>query len=154
MALDSTSNWLDDIPSSDLRRVVDALYRVQGLIAVITDLDLLLERIMAESKEVANAEACSLMLYDEEQQELYFHVALGETGDQQALKRHIRMKLGDGIAGRVANNREPINVEDAQSDDRVYKPALSPYQALKIMKEEMRDHFDQQMFKEFLYMLY
>jgi HD-GYP domain-containing protein (c-di-GMP phosphodiesterase class II) len=38
--------------------------------------------------------------------------------------------------------------------NRVYKPPLTPYQALKIMKEEMLDQFDQQMFKEFLYMLY
>ncbi len=53
--------------------------------------------------------------------------------------------------GKICNL---VDAYDALLADRVYKPALSPYQALKIMKEEMRDHFDQQMFKEFLYMLY
>ena len=53
--------------------------------------------------------------------------------------------------GKICNL---VDSYDALLADRVYKPALSPYQALKIMKEEMRDQFDQQMFKEFLYMLY
>ena len=53
--------------------------------------------------------------------------------------------------GKICNL---VDSYDALLADRVYKPALSAYQALKIMKEEMRDQFDQQMFKEFLYMLY
>jgi HD-GYP domain-containing protein (c-di-GMP phosphodiesterase class II) len=47
-----------------------------------------------------------------------------------------------------------VDSYDALLADRIYKPALSPYEALKIMKEEMQDQFDLAMFKEFLYMLY
>ena len=53
--------------------------------------------------------------------------------------------------GKICNL---VDSYDALLAGRVYKPSLSPYQALKIMKEEMQDHFDRQMFKEFLYMLY
>ncbi len=53
--------------------------------------------------------------------------------------------------GKICNL---VDTYDALLADRVYKTALSPYQALKIMKEEMQGQFDQQMFKEFLYMLY
>jgi signal transduction histidine kinase len=107
----------------DVRRIVDALYRVHGLISAITDLNTLLERIMEESKRVANAEACSLMLYDAEAQELYFQVAQGETGDQQALKRQVRLKLDQGIAGVAARTRESVNVPDTAKDARFYVTA-------------------------------
>jgi HD-GYP domain-containing protein (c-di-GMP phosphodiesterase class II) len=53
--------------------------------------------------------------------------------------------------GKICNL---VDSYDALLAERVYKPALTPYQALKIMKEEMREQFDQQMFKEFLYILY
>jgi len=106
-----------------MRRIVDALYRVHHLIAVITDLDTLLERIMEESKRAANAEACSLMLYDKRSRELYFQVAQGESGDQQALKREVRLQLGQGIGGTAAAQRETINVEDVTQDKRFYKEA-------------------------------
>ena len=69
------------------------------------------------------AEACSLMLYDEPTEELYFEVALGEKGDQQALKKEIRLKLTEGIAGAAASSRESINVPDVQSDPRFYPQA-------------------------------
>lgn len=108
---------LDDVPPEELRRIVLALYRVHHLVAVITDLDTLLCRIMEESKRVAQAEACSLMLFDEARNELFFKVALGEAGDHDALKK-TRLKLGEGIAGSAAETRTTIVVEDAPKDAR------------------------------------
>jgi len=121
--IDDNVAWLSDISSDEMRRIVDALYRVHHLIAVITDLDTLLERIMEESKQAVQAEACSLMLYDKRSQELYFQVAQGESGDQQALKREVRLQLGQGIGGTAAKLRETINVDDVTQDDRFYKEA-------------------------------
>jgi len=110
--------WLEDVTPDEMRRMVDALYRTHHLISHINDLDTLLGRIMEESKQVAHAEACSLMLYDPESEELFFRVALGESGDQEALKQAIRLKLSEGIAGVAAANRESINVQDAPADQR------------------------------------
>src|SRR5690606_3280104 len=56
---------LDDVPPEELRRIVLAVYRAHQLVAAITDVDTLLRRIMEESKQVAQATACSLMLFDE-----------------------------------------------------------------------------------------
>lgn len=117
---DKNPTWLADSSSEELRRIVDVLYRVHHFISAITDLDTLLERIMAESRALAHAEACSLMLYDPDGEELYFRVALGEKGDQQLLKREIRLKLGQGIAGAAAETRQAINVENVQKDERFY----------------------------------
>lgn len=118
-----TAAWLHEIAPDDLRRTVDVLYRVLRLVGLITDLPTLLHRIMEESKHVAQAEACALMLFDPITEELYFEVALGETGDQGALKREVRLKLGQGIAGTCAVERASINVPDVQSDDRFYRQA-------------------------------
>ncbi len=115
--------WLSEVSPDELRRIVDALHRASRFTVAITDLPTLLERIMEESKQVAAAEACSLMLYDAASEELYFQVALGESGDQQALKSEVRLSLDQGIAGAAAAKREAINVTDVQNDPRFFRGA-------------------------------
>jgi len=136
--------WLEDVPPEEMRRVVDALYRVHRLVAVMTNLDALLERIVEESKAVAGAEAASLMLYEPGSEELYFHVALGESGDQQALKKGIRLKLGEGIAGAAAARRETVNVPDAQNDPRFFRGAdeRSNFETRSLLAVPMLDRDD------------
>lgn len=123
MNVDGNIPWLANVPPEEMRRIVDALYRVHRLIPAITDRDTLLERIMEEGKEVARAEACSLLLYDQASGQLYFQVAQGESGDQQALKRDVRLKLGQGIGGEAAAKRESINVENVDDDPRFFRLA-------------------------------
>lgn len=107
----------------EMTRIVDALHRAHRLASVLTDQGALLEELVSESRHVARAEASSLLLYEPAQKELYFHVALGESGDQEALKRNVRLKLGQGIAGIAAASRESILVADAATDPRVYRDA-------------------------------
>jgi signal transduction histidine kinase len=64
-----------------------------------------------------HVEAGSLLLLDEEAQELEFVTTW--VGDDEPL-RGIRLKLGQGIAGHVALLHEPLVVEDAYSDSRFY----------------------------------
>ena len=141
MTTDHDIPWLRDVPPKDMRRIVDTLYRVHRVIAAVTGLDTLLERVMEESKQVADAEACSLMLYDGQTQELYFRVAQGETGDQQALKRHVRLKLDQGIAGVAARTRQTVNVEDAVKDPRFYALAdeISGFRTRSVLAVPLQD---------------
>lgn len=118
-----TAAWLDGIPADELRRTVDVLYRVHRLVFHITDHDTLLKQILDESKQLAGAEACSLLLYDRHEDDLFFHVAFGEHGDQRALIREVRLKLGQGIGGTAAAERKSINVRDAWCDPRFYRKA-------------------------------
>ncbi len=80
------------------------------------DLDELLGIIMTTAGEVMRAEAASLMLLDEESKELVFRVALGEKGSE--LKEKFRVKLGEGIAGWVAQSGEPLIINDPRTDKR------------------------------------
>ncbi len=69
---------------------------------------------------IMDAEAGSLLLLDEPAQELYFEVALGEKGEGV---REIRLKVGQGIAGYVAQTGEPVIINDCQNDPRLAKQA-------------------------------
>jgi two-component system phosphate regulon sensor histidine kinase PhoR len=84
------------------------------------DLDTLLKVIMAQAKRVINAEASSLMLFDEEKRELFFDVTLGGKGEKL---RQIRLKLGQGIAGWVAREGKSLMVADVRKDPRFFARA-------------------------------
>ncbi|MFP4499897.1 MAG: sensor histidine kinase [Candidatus Hydrogenedentota bacterium] len=133
--------WLEDASPEETKRIVEALYRVHHLISAMTDSDSLLVQIMLESKAVAQAQACSLLLYDDVAGELYFQVALGESGDQHALMREVRLKLGQGIAGAAAETRKSINVPDVQSDTRFFPgaDATSHFQTHNLLAVPMVD---------------
>lgn len=75
----------------------------------------LLVKIMETSSRIMNAEASSVILVDEEKGELFFDLALGEKGDEV---REIRLKIGEGIAGWVAQTGESVKVDDAGQDER------------------------------------
>lgn len=106
-----------------MHRVIEALYRIHGLVAVLTDMEVLLERISEESRMLACAEGASVILYDEEKDELCFQVVLGEGGDREALKREVRLKPGQGIAGAAALEGRAIQVADVERDPRFYRGA-------------------------------
>lgn len=106
-----------------LEREVGRLYQVleaNRTLSSSLDLQLVLERLMAKAREVCEAEASSLMLMDEDVQELFFFTVQGEKSD--AVKK-IRLKMGEGIAGWVASNGEPVLVEDCSKDPRFFRGA-------------------------------
>ncbi len=79
------------------------------------DLDVLLHRLLQMVTETLDAEAASLGLIDAERGELVFQVAVGTTGDKV---ENFRLPMGKGVAGWVAQHREPVRVHDAHADPR------------------------------------
>jgi len=80
------------------------------------------KRAMEAATRLMNSEVGSLLLLDEEKNELFFEVALGERGE--AVKE-IRLRVGEGIAGWVAENGKPLMVPDVSRDPRHSKRADS-----------------------------
>lgn len=78
------------------------------------------KRAIEAATRLMNCEVGSLLLLDEEKNELYFEVALGEKGEQV---KEIRLKVGEGIAGWVAEHEKPLLVPDAINDPRHSKRA-------------------------------
>ena len=71
----------------------------------------LLDAIMNVAKKVMSADACSLLLVDENNEELVFQIALSDVGEK--IKTMTRLKIGECIAGSVAKTGEPLIIEDA-----------------------------------------
>ena len=140
-AVQSTSIWNADLTPDELRRILDAFARVQRLVSNITDRDRVLRSILEESQNIAEAEASSLLLYDEKADDLYFHVVLSDEGNPQALQEHLRLSLDEGIAGAAARTRRSVNVPDVQADKRFYPKAdsLSTFKTHSILAVPMVD---------------
>ncbi len=92
------------------------LVEINGIINSTLNINRLLSIIMEMIKDIMDTETSTLLLYDEDMEELVFKVALGEAGDE--LKEKYRVKLGQGIAGWVALNRKNLQVDDVYSDPR------------------------------------
>jgi putative nucleotidyltransferase with HDIG domain len=81
------------------------------------EVDVVLRSIMEKAVELLHCEAGSLLLVDEETQELIFKIALGPAGAQLS---DMRLPPGVGIAGAVARDGKPLIVNDAKADSRHY----------------------------------
>jgi len=114
---------VSDATPEETRRLLEALQVVERLLGAVDNLDALLQTIIDESRRLAEAEASSLLLFDAATNGLYFHVALSNAGNPEALKDSVRLRLGEGIAGRVAADRVSINVRDAATDPRIHRAA-------------------------------
>ena len=81
------------------------------------ELDQVLLTIMQKINEFLRPDTWSLLLVDEARQELYFEIATGQGA--QALK-DVRIKIGQGIAGWVAQTGQPAVVPDVRKDTRFF----------------------------------
>jgi len=91
---------------------------VAANVASTLDLKELLPKIMTDATRVMEAEASSLMLLDEATNELVFEVALGARGEEI---KAIRVPMGQGLAGWVAQHGVTQLVPDVDQDPRVKK---------------------------------
>jgi diguanylate cyclase (GGDEF)-like protein len=74
-----------------------------------------IELVMEKIRQLIPSEAWSLLMVDEEKGELVFEAALGAKGSDVA---SYRLKLGEGVAGWVANTGKPAIVNDTKKDRR------------------------------------
>jgi len=91
-----------------LRILVDASRALGSTL----DLAELLGRILDVAKTQADCERGTLFLVDEKSQEIWSLIAHGLE------KQEIRLPLGKGIAGHVAQTGEIVNIPDAYADPR------------------------------------
>jgi two-component system NtrC family sensor kinase len=93
------------------------LYAVGQSVTSLLDLDKLLNRVVEAAVYIANADEGSLLLVDEETQELYLRAAQG-IGDRQA--RGFRIKIQDSMVGSVVRTGEPLMATGSpESEERL-----------------------------------
>jgi signal transduction histidine kinase len=119
------------------RRIGVALREV-GLALGTTglDLDQLLELILQKINEAVEADRSTLYLLDERKSELVSRIVQGDE------VRSIRLKVGQGIAGHVAQTSRALLVNDPYSDPR-FNPEwdmTSGYRTRSILAVPMKNH--------------
>ena len=93
-----------------------SLLDISKAMAAEIDLDSLLGVILARTIEVTAAERSSFFAYEEETQTLSLWVS------DTLARGQVRVPLGAGVAGHVAQTRRSLNVPDAYADPR-FNPA-------------------------------
>ncbi len=104
------------------------------------DLSAVLRTIMKKTKNLIRAEACSILLVDDETGDLIFEKSSTKKDRGKRIKRE-RIKPGEGIAGWVAQEQVPVIVPDVSKDPR-FNPRSSvesDFRAKSIMCVPMKN---------------
>jgi signal transduction histidine kinase len=105
-----------------------ALSRVSAAVSGLRDLDAILDVALDTVLEIMNGSTGWILLADEETQMLSTRVYRG-LSDKYA--NEMRLNVGEGIAGRVAQSGKAILVEDLSTDPRAAWPRLITTEGLK-----------------------
>jgi diguanylate cyclase (GGDEF)-like protein len=111
----------------DLDKKFDRFAEVSELTKTITHIrnyDTLLQTILDKSADLLKAEQGSLMLLDQETDDLLVEA---KKGNLERVMEKLRINRGEGIAGRVAEFGEAILVENLENDPRVNKKNRQQY---------------------------
>ncbi|MGQ9632369.1 MAG: GAF domain-containing protein [bacterium] len=107
-----------DRKSSDTyREQIEALYKISSAITSDLYLDDILALIVTVTAEVMGSKICSLMLLDEDKGELVIRATQSVS---EEYNKKPNLKVGEGIAGRVAKENRPIAVFNI-AEDKEYK---------------------------------
>jgi signal transduction histidine kinase/putative methionine-R-sulfoxide reductase with GAF domain len=117
-------------------RVSEALRDVGIALGTTFDLDDLLELILSKLTELVEADRATLYLLDEANNELVSRMVVGEQ------VQSIRMRVGHGIAGLVAETGRALRVKDAYNDPRFERDwdVLTGYRTSSILAAPLKNH--------------
>ncbi len=115
------------------------LLEVGKAMASERSLDRLLQLILGEVTKVMDADRSSLFLVDRERDELWSKIAQGLE------VREIRVKIGLGIAGYVAQTGKTVNIQDAYADSRFNHETdlRTGYRTRTILCAPMQNHLNE-----------
>lgn len=101
-------------------RELALLTELGGRLNMAEDLPRALTQAMFRVVDIFGSNAGSLLMVDEKSAELRFEVMVGE---HVAPLRPLRLKIGEGICGWVAQTGEPLLVADVRQEPRFYSDA-------------------------------
>ncbi len=102
----------------ELRRQIERLslfHEVGKSLASTLDKHKILQTIMEKISDFLQPDTWSLLMVDEKTQDLYFEIAIGAGANKL---KDVRLKMGEGIAGWVAEKGMPVLIPDVRKDPR------------------------------------
>jgi signal transduction histidine kinase/FixJ family two-component response regulator len=126
---------LEELKISNLilhRRIseLNALYEAGKSIGSTANLQELLRQIVALASNVTEAQVGSIMLLDEHGEHLTIEAAIGL---EDKIVETTRLPIGESIAGAVAQQGEPLIVENVEEDDRFKRINKERYGAASLL---------------------
>lgn len=114
----STSSMDQPARIAELERTVRELtvfHQIGKALTSTLDLSRVLETVMEQISTLFQPDTWSLLLLDAATKELRFEIAVGQAAEKL---KEVRLKLGEGVAGWVAQRGEALLVSDAATDTR------------------------------------
>jgi formate hydrogenlyase transcriptional activator len=99
---------------------LSAVYDISSALNSSIDIDALLEFIIQQIKELLNVDVISILFYDQQKGELYFHITLTEDMSIESKLEKLRFSVEQGIAGWVVREGKPALVPDVNVDENFY----------------------------------
>lgn len=99
----------------DGKNMIGALTAISEAVTSDLYLDDILKLIVSVTAEAMDSKICSLLLFDKNGAELAVKATQSVS---EAYNKKPNIRLGEGIAGKVAQKREPITVTDVRKDER------------------------------------
>ncbi len=107
---------------------LSTLNSIARIVSQSLNLDTVLNSALDEVLTVMKGNIGGILLLDEESQTLSYQAYRGLS--QEFIQGIARLRVGEGIAGRVAQSGEPIIVDDISKDPRLTRPV--------VVREELR----------------
>lgn len=119
-----------DLEDASERRYRDllALSKVSAAVSGLRDLDAILGVALDNVLDVMNGTVGGILLLDQKTQTLTYRV---HRGLSETYAREMRLSLGEGIAGRVAQTGAAVLLEDISADPRAARPDLVATEGLR-----------------------
>jgi signal transduction histidine kinase len=89
-----------------------ALGEVGRAVSSTLDVETVLDTIVSRASQLAGAEGCSIYEYDETTQQFELRAAHNDDTEFVAALRASHLRKGEGLMGRAAEMREPIQIPD------------------------------------------
>lgn len=107
-------------------------------IETIHNFNMLADFIVEQASSILESERCSLMLLDEYKGELCIKGAVGLRPD---IVKKSKLNIGEGVAGLVAKEGEPVLVKVIDDDKRFRRDSFSTYQTKSFLSVPIKfDH--------------
>ena len=111
--------------TAQLTRSVDelqALGEVGQAVSSTLDLETVLNTIVARAAQLAGADGASIYEYDEATREFQLRATHNYDPELVEALRATPIRLGEGLTGRAAERREPVQVPDIAAGGRLPEP--------------------------------
>ncbi len=117
-----------ELKSKNENRSIALLYEVSRAIVSNRYLEEILSLVVGLTSELMGSKICSLMLLDEEKQELVIKATQSLNEDYRSKPP---IKVGESVSGRAVQKKQPITVLDVTREDGYKYPEIARKEGLR-----------------------